>query len=81
MSIARNILILLFLVSLSTGADDLTSRIVGFNRHWVQFCVRYWGCESAQAKDCRDERQQIDYSEFQSSRKAAMDLFNLEEKK
>lgn len=63
--------------------EDLTPRIVTFEKHWEVFVREYFGCppHATLYEECTGPRGIIDYAEFNKSSHAARDLFGLKEEK
>lgn len=60
--------------------DDLTQKLLTFERHHDLFIRRYYGCQLAvplTPEVCKPFLGQFDYREFRSACVAAKDLYNL----
>jgi hypothetical protein len=66
--------------SIKAPAEDLTPRIVAFEKHWEVFVRDYFGCppHATLFEECVGPRGVINYAEFNKASHAAQELFEWE---
>ena len=79
----RLLLVPALLLCCSGSESDLGPRLARFHAHYNPFSRHFLGCPPAarEMDECDPRNGWIDYQEYSKARKAAMELFELEEKK
>ena len=84
----RSFLLALLLLCAAARSDtpfekDFGARLWALHRHYGPLFLKFFGCpkEAAVIDDCHPQLGVIDYAEYGKARKAAMDLFDLQERK
>ena len=71
------------LLTASTIAEPFDAQVWKFQTHWDLFLRHFWGCspEDTNRRTCRGEMSTMDRKEWEAARKAAAELFDLNERK
>ena len=72
------------LLQAQPAADDVFARrLTAFHRHYGPLFLDFFGCpEGAKViEECKPKLGRLNYQEYKAARKAAIELFQLEEKR
>ena len=77
----RFILLLVMALTLwaTPTAEEFDARVWKFQQHWNRFLRAYWGCAPTvpDKAGCNSTLSRIDRREYEASRQAALDLFEI----